>query len=52
MEPGYLSNTAVKDLLAVKEGEIIHLKNSVLDLQKQVIDLQKQLLNRTCSCKS
>ena len=50
MESGYLSREAVKDLLAVREGEAIYLRNrvEVLEsenevLRKQVEDLQSRL---------
>ena len=50
MEPGYFSREAVKDLLAVREGEAIYLRNRVevlelenTTLRKQVEDLQSRL---------
>ena len=43
MEPGYYSNTAVKDLLAVKEGEILYLKQKVNELEQLLIRHQIQL---------
>jgi chaperonin cofactor prefoldin len=50
MEPGYFSREAVKDLLAVREGEAIYLRNRVEALEsenetlrKKVEDLQSRL---------
>jgi chaperonin cofactor prefoldin len=50
MEPGYFSREAVKDLLAVREGETIYLRNRVEALEsenevlrKKVEDLQSRL---------
>ena len=50
MESGYLSREAVKDLMAVREGEAIYLRNRVDSLEteneslrKQVSDLQSRL---------
>ena len=50
MESGYLSRQAVKDLLAVQEGEAIYLRNRVDSLEtenqtlrKRVEDLQSRL---------
>jgi len=50
MESGYLSREAVKDLLAVREGEVIYLRNRVEALEsendmlhKRVEDLQSRL---------
>lgn len=50
MESGYLSREAVKDLLAVREGEAIYLRNRVESLEsenetlrKKVEDLQSRL---------
>jgi chaperonin cofactor prefoldin len=50
MEPGYFSREAVKDLLAVREGEAIYLRNRVEALEsenevlrKKVDDLQSRL---------
>ena len=50
MESGYLSREAVKDLLAVREGEAIYLRNRVEALEsenetlrKKVEDLQSRL---------
>lgn len=50
MESGYLSREAVKDLLAVREGETIYLRNRVDSLEidnealrKQVEDLRSRL---------
>jgi hypothetical protein len=50
MEPGYFSREAVKDLLAVREGEAIYLRKCIDDLEtanaklrKQVDDLQSRL---------
>lgn len=43
MESGYLSRQAVKDLLAVQEGEAIYLRNRVDSLEIENQALRKQV---------
>lgn len=43
MESGYLSREAVKDLLAVREGEAIYLRNRVEALEMENEILRKKL---------
>lgn len=43
MESGYLSRQAVKDLLAVQEGEAIYLRNRVDSLESENMLLRKQI---------
>jgi chaperonin cofactor prefoldin len=43
MESGYLSRQAVKDLLAVQEGEAIYLRNRVDSLEAENEVLRKRL---------
>ena len=43
MESGYLSRQAVKDLLAVQEGEAIYLRNRVDSLETENEKLRAQL---------
>lgn len=45
MESGYLSRQAVKDLLAVQEGEAIYLRNRVDSLEIENETLRKQIEN-------
>jgi hypothetical protein len=45
MESGYLSREAVKDLLAVREGETIYLRNRVESLELENDVLRKRLEN-------
>jgi len=49
MNPGYFSETAVKDLLAVKTGEIEYLKKVIEQLQVDNNSLQEQLIASRCS---
>ena len=51
MESGYLSREAVKDLLAVREGEAIYLRNRVAALEDQNSKLLKQLAELTSTTK-
>lgn len=53
MKPGYFSEEAVNDLLAVKQGEIDYLKKTVTLLTFERNSLLEQLANvqeRKCSC--
>ncbi len=53
MNPGYFSEEAVKDLLAVKNGEIDYLKKTILLLTFERNSLLEQVSNlqeRKCSC--
>jgi hypothetical protein len=53
MNPGYFSEAAVKDLLAVKTGEIDFLKKQVEMLTSKCDSLSAELAKRslvTCSC--
>jgi hypothetical protein len=53
MNPGYFSEEAVKDLLAVKNGEIDYLKKTITLLTFERNSLQEQLahLQETkCNC--
>lgn len=45
MESGYLSREAVKDLLAVREGEAIYLRNRVEALESENDVLRKKVEN-------
>ena len=45
MESGYLSREAVKDLLAVREGEAIYLRNRVEALESENETLRKKVEN-------
>ena len=45
MESGYLSREAVKDLLAVREGEAIYLRNRVEALESENDMLRKKVEN-------
>lgn len=53
MNPGYFSEEAVKDLLAVKNGEIDYLKKTILLLTFECNSLREQvatLQEAKCSC--
>lgn len=53
MNPGYFSEEAVKDLLAVKNGEIDFLKKTIVLLTFERNSLQEQVANLQelkCSC--
>ena len=53
MNPGYFSEEAVKDLLAVKNGEIDFLKKTIVLLTFERNSLQEQVTNLQelkCSC--
>lgn len=53
MNPGYFSEEAVKDLLAVKEGEIDYLKKTITLLTFERNSLLEQIAHlqeRKCSC--
>lgn len=53
MNPGYFSEEAVKDLLAVKDGEIDYLKKTVTLLTFERNSLLEQIANlqaRKCNC--
>jgi hypothetical protein len=53
MNPGYFSEEAVKDLLAVKNGEIDYLKKTIVLLTFERNSLQEQVTNLQelkCSC--
>jgi len=53
MDAGYFSDTAVRDLLAVKDGEIDFLKRQIEILKAQCDSLSLQLHNQECTkCKT
>jgi len=43
MDSGYISNQHMKDLLAIKDGEIAYLKNSVADKEIELLKLQLEV---------
>ena len=45
MESGYLSREAVKDLLAVREGEAIYLRNRIGSLELENDTLRRRVEN-------
>jgi hypothetical protein len=52
MNPGYYSEAAVKDLLALKSGEIDYLKKQLLEQSLLTAELQHKLRNCKCACTS
>lgn len=53
MNPGYFSEAAVKDLLAIKEGEIDYLKKTITLLTFERNSLTEQIAHlqeRKCNC--
>lgn len=51
MNPGYFSEEAVRDLLAIKTGEIDYLKKVIQNLTDQNNSLQEKLIRcDKCNC--